>query len=85
MLGFSEVAHGPQCRLGRFSVISAIFCGAGWRYAVHLDNLRAALGGGAISRWGIAAMHYTGMAAFESRETDSWDRLRSWINSAEGV
>jgi NO-binding membrane sensor protein with MHYT domain len=75
MLAFSPgLPTAYNIALTIFSLIAAIFLtGMGLAVAV-MGNLRAgAWIGGAMVGGGIAAMHYTGMAAFEIQGRIVWD------------
>ncbi len=56
------------------SLLEAIgFCGLGFSVGILASRRSIAMLGGAIVGGGIAAMHYTGMAAFEIAGRVSWD------------
>src|SRR5207244_2963082 len=75
MLAFSPgVATGYNIALTGFSLIVAIvLTGVGLAVAVTPGSGVAAWLGGAMVGGGIAAMHYTGMAAFEVPGRIAWD------------
>jgi signal transduction histidine kinase len=53
-------------------VVAVLVSGLGLRVALHQDDKHAALGG-AIVGLGVAAMHYTGMAALRLPAVAQWD------------
>ncbi|UYW29569.1 EAL domain-containing protein [Methylorubrum extorquens] len=75
MLAFAPgVPSGYDVGLTALSLLLAIvLVGAGLSLAVLLGGRAAAWGGGAILGLGIAAMHYTGMAAYDVAGHKSWD------------
>ena len=75
MLAFSPgIPSGYNIVLTIFSLIAAIFLtGAGLAVAVMANWRAGAWLGGAMVGGGIAAMHYTGMAAFEIQGRIEWD------------
>src|SRR5499425_597393 len=75
MLAFSPgIPSGYNIALTALSLVAAIFLtGAGLAVAVSSTTSAAAWLGGAMVGGGIAAMHYTGMAAFEIQGRIIWD------------
>jgi diguanylate cyclase (GGDEF)-like protein/PAS domain S-box-containing protein len=75
MLAFSPgIPSAYNIILTIFSLIAAIFLtGTGLAVAVMTDRRAGAWLGGAMVGGGIAAMHYTGMAAFEIQGRIVWD------------
>jgi diguanylate cyclase (GGDEF)-like protein/PAS domain S-box-containing protein len=75
MLAFSPgLPSGYNLLLTIFSLIAAIFLtGAGLAFAVLAGGRTSTWIGGAMVGGGIAAMHYTGMAAFEIQGRVEWD------------
>jgi diguanylate cyclase (GGDEF)-like protein/PAS domain S-box-containing protein len=75
MLAFSPgIPSAYNIVLTIFSLIAAIFLtGTGLAVAVMADRRAGAWIGGAMVGGGIAAMHYTGMAAFEIQGRIVWD------------
>jgi diguanylate cyclase (GGDEF)-like protein/PAS domain S-box-containing protein len=75
MLAFSPgIPSAYNIALTIFSLIAAIFLtGAGLAVAVMANWRAGAWLGGAMVGGGIAAMHYTGMAAFEIQGRIEWD------------
>ncbi|HEY6258520.1 MAG TPA: EAL domain-containing protein [Xanthobacteraceae bacterium] len=68
-----------------FSLIAAIFLtGTGLAVAVMADWRAGAWLGGAMVGGGIAAMHYTGMAAFEIQGRIEWDAILVLVSIALG-
>ena len=66
-------------------VISIALAGCGLSLAVTVGGLPAAWGGGAILGLGIAAMHYTGMAAYAVAGHKTWDSLTVAVSLALGA
>ncbi len=89
MLAFSPgVSTAYNIALTAFSLVAAIFLtGLGLAVAVtSMAGLRwSAWLGGAMVGGGIAAMHYTGMAAFETMGHVSWDPALVTVSIALGV
>ena len=89
MLAFSPgVSTAYNIALTAFSLVAAIFLtGLGLALAVtSMAGLRwSAWLGGAMVGGGIAAMHYTGMAAFETMGQISWDPALVTVSIALGV
>ena len=77
MLAFSPgIPSAYDLVLTIFSLIAAIFLtGTGLAIAVIADWRAGAWLGGAMVGGGIAAMHYTGMAAFEIEGRIAWDPI----------
>src|SRR5215471_5322916 len=75
MLAFSPgIPSGYNIALTALSLVAAIFLtGAGLAVAVSSISSTGAWLGGAMVGGGIAAMHYTGMAAFEIQGRVVWD------------
>jgi diguanylate cyclase len=75
MLAFSPgIPSAYNIALTILSLIAAIFLtGAGLAVAVSMRSVALAALGGAMVGGGIAAMHYTGMAAFEIQGRILWD------------
>src|SRR5215470_15830774 len=75
MLAFSPgIPSGYNIALTALSLVAAIFLtGAGLAVAVSSISSAGAWLGGAMVGGGIAAMHYTGMAAFEIQGRVVWD------------
>jgi diguanylate cyclase (GGDEF)-like protein/PAS domain S-box-containing protein len=75
MLAFSPgIPHGYNIALTALSLFAAIFLtGAGLAVAVSSMSGAGTWLGGAMVGGGIAAMHYTGMAAFEIQGRIAWD------------
>ncbi|KQT53560.1 diguanylate phosphodiesterase [Methylobacterium sp. Leaf456] len=75
MLAFAPgVPSGYEVALTGLSLVIAItLVGSGLSLAVLVDGRGAAWAGGAILGFGIAAMHYTGMAAYAVAGHKGWD------------
>lgn len=75
MLAYAPgVPGGYNVALTALSLVLAIlFVGSGLSAAVLVGRTLAAVVGGAILGLGIAAMHYTGMAAYEVAGHKAWD------------
>ncbi|TXR50074.1 bifunctional diguanylate cyclase/phosphodiesterase [Phyllobacterium endophyticum] len=75
MLAFSPgLPHGYNIVLTSLSLIIAIaMTGLGTYFAIVNERANADLAGGATIGAGIAAMHFTGMAAFEVEGHMAWD------------
>ncbi|KQO89164.1 diguanylate phosphodiesterase [Methylobacterium sp. Leaf90] len=86
MLAFAPgVPSGYQVALTGISLIIAIaLVGSGLSLAVMVGGRAAAWAGGAILGFGIAAMHYTGMAAYEVAGHKAWDPATVAVSLALG-
>ena len=86
MLAFSPgIATGYDIALTGFSLIVAIMLtGMGLAVAITSKSHAAAWLGGAMVGGGIAAMHYTGMAAFEVHGRIVWDPVLVTVSIALG-
>jgi diguanylate cyclase (GGDEF)-like protein/PAS domain S-box-containing protein len=89
MLAFSPgVSTAYNIALTAFSLVAAIFL-TGLGLAVAVTSMAgsrwSAWLGGAMVGGGIAAMHYTGMAAFETMGRISWDPALVTVSIALGV
>src|SRR3984893_2822092 len=86
MLAFSPgVPTAYNIALTGLSLVAAILLtGAGLAVAVESIAGAGAWGGGAMVGGGIAAMHYTGMAAFEIRGRIVWDPVLVAVSIALG-
>ncbi len=86
MLAFSPgVATGYNIALTGFSlVIAIVLTGLGLAVAIAPHSRTAAWLGGAMVGGGIAAMHYTGMAAFEVPGRIVWDPVLVAVSIALG-
>jgi diguanylate cyclase len=86
ILAFSPgVPTAYNIALTGLSLVAAIFLtGAGWAVAVNLISGAGAWLGGAMVGGGIAAMHYTGMVAFEIPGRIDWDPILVVVSIALG-
>ncbi|MBX9934714.1 MAG: EAL domain-containing protein [Methylobacterium sp.] len=66
-------------------VIAIVLVGSGLGLAVLVDGSLAAWGGGAILGIGIAAMHYTGMAAYDVAGHKAWEPATVIVSLALGA
>ncbi|MGY6284627.1 bifunctional diguanylate cyclase/phosphodiesterase [Methylorubrum extorquens] len=66
-------------------IIAIILVGSGLSLAVLVGGGLAAWTGGALLGLGIAAMHYTGMAAYEIAGTKAWDPVAVAISLVLGA
>ena len=87
MLAFAPgVANGYDLTLTAVSLTDAMaLCGLGFTTAILARRLSIVMAGGAIVGGGIAAMHYTGMAAFEIAGRIAWDPVLVGISIAAGA
>ncbi|KZB98962.1 Cyclic di-GMP phosphodiesterase Gmr [Methylobacterium radiotolerans] len=66
-------------------VLAVVLVGAGLSLAVVVGRQAAAWAGGAILGLGIAAMHYTGMAAYDVAGHKAWDPATVGVSVALGI
>jgi diguanylate cyclase (GGDEF)-like protein/PAS domain S-box-containing protein len=87
MLAFAPgVASGYDLTLTAVSLTDAMaLCGLGFTTAILARRLPVVMLGGAIVGGGIAAMHYTGMAAFEIAGRIAWDPVLVAVSIATGA
>ncbi|ATU92948.1 MHYT domain-containing protein [Phyllobacterium zundukense] len=87
MLAFSpNLPHGYNAMLTAASLLMAIaMTGLGALFAVTSERPNADLAGGAIIGAGIAAMHFTGMAAFEVEGRIVWNPVLVTMAVALGI
>ena len=87
MLAYAPgVASGYDLVLTVVSLTDAMaLCGLGFTAAILARRLPGAMAGGAVVGGGIAAMHYTGMAAFEVAGRIAWDPVLVGISIAAGA
>ena len=87
MLAFAPgVTSAYNLTLTVVSLVDAIaLCGLGFTTAVLARSLPVAVFGGAIVGGGIAAMHYTGMGAFEIAGRITWDPILVGVSIVAGA
>ena len=87
MLAFAPgVASAYDLTLTVVSLLDAMgLCGLGFTTAILARRLPVAILGGAIVGGGIAAMHYTGMGAFEIAGRITWDPLLVGVSIVAGA
>ena len=75
MLAFAPgVPSAYDLTLTVLSLVEAVaLCGLGFWISTRAERRSASIIGGAVAGGGIAAMHYTGMAAFEVAGRVTWD------------
>ncbi|MEL6063516.1 EAL domain-containing protein [Methylobacterium sp. DCY52] len=86
MLAFAPgVPSGYDVALTGISLVIAVaLAGSGLSLAVLVGGRTAAWAGGAILGFGIAAMHYTGMAAYDVAGHKTWDPATVAVSLALG-